>query len=344
MPAVDGRGDRVEADRVDVELARLRGDEGRAAGARIDVRLARDVADRLVRAGDDAACCARLGGRGAGIGRRGAALRGGRSGGARGPGAAAGGQEGRDREEAGEPAGGGHAPQTGASRSEVPLRARAGHPSMAGSRHLPMCRDRCVGDCSRSSAHPAPSHETTQDPETTHHDPSRPARRRAAVPHHHLGRRSPPRACRRRSSAARCASAAARCRPSRSAGPRPARAEASSDDPRPRSVSALRRASRSAAGGPPPTPRCSGSFVEEVAKLVGPREHHVLAERVDVEIDGRAVGEQDALLGQVDRQLGVRVGRDEVAQPLVGRRVDDDRQQAVLEAVAAEDVRVRRSR
>ena len=106
------------------------------------------------------------------------------------------------------------------------------------------------------------------------------------------------------------------------------------------SVSALRRASRSAAGGPPPRPDL-GVLREEVAELVRARQDHPLGERVDVEVDGRAVGQQDALLGEVDGQLGVGVGREELEQPGVGRRVDDDRQHAVLEAVAAEDVGVR---
>ena len=77
VPAVDGRGDRIQADRVDVELARLRGDQGRAAGAGVDVRLARDVGDRLVRAGDDRRPwrSARRIGRGAAIGRRGRSRR-----------------------------------------------------------------------------------------------------------------------------------------------------------------------------------------------------------------------------------------------------------------------------
>ena len=64
-----------------------------------------------------------------------------------------------------------------------------------------------------------------------------------------------------------------------------------------------------------------------------PGQQHPLGERVDLEVDRRAVGQQDALLGQVDRQLGVGIVLDEVPQPSVDLRRDDDRQHAVLEAL-----------
>ena len=75
--------------------------------------------------------------------------------------------------------------------------------------------------------------------------------------------------------------------------------------------------------------------VEHVADLVGAGQQHQLRERVDVEVDRRAVREQEALLREVDPELGVGVALDELEQPLVGRRVDDDRQHPVLQRVAA---------
>ena len=93
------------------------------------------------------------------------------------------------------------------------------------------------------------------------------------------------------------------------------------------SVSSLRRASRSGADGPPPRPEL-GVLREEVAELVRARQHHPLRERVDLELDRRAVRQQDAALGQVDRQRGLGVGLQQREQPGVGRRIDDDRQDA----------------
>ena len=79
---------------------------------------------------------------------------------------------------------------------------------------------------------------------------------------------------------------------------------------------------------------------QQVAELVGAGEDHLLGERVDVEVDRRAVRQEDALLGQVDGQLGVGVAGEQLEESRMRRRVDHDRQHAVLEAVAAEDVRV----
>ena len=82
----------------------------------------------------------------------------------------------------------------------------------------------------------------------------------------------------------------------------------------------------------------SASFEQEVAELVGPGQEHLLGERVDLEVDRRAVRQQHAFLGEVDGQLRVGVALDQLPQPAVDLRRHDDRQQPVLEAVAAEDV------
>src|SRR5690349_13557394 len=85
-----------------------------------------------------------------------------------------------------------------------------------------------------------------------------------------------------------------------------------------------------------------GLLREQVAELVGAREEHALGERVDLEVDGRAVRQEDALLGEVDGELGIGLALEQLEQSLVRDPVDDDRQDAVLEAVVAEDVGERR--
>src|SRR5918993_586436 len=76
----------------------------------------------------------------------------------------------------------------------------------------------------------------------------------------------------------------------------------------------------------------------DVPDLVRAGQQHHLAERVDVEVERGAIRQQDALLRQVDAQLERGVRLYGVQQPLVGLGIHDDRQHAVLEGVAPEDV------
>src|SRR5215210_164537 len=77
---------------------------------------------------------------------------------------------------------------------------------------------------------------------------------------------------------------------------------------------------------------------KQVAHLVGAREQHQPGERVDVERERLTAGKRHRLRLEVDSELGLGIGRDEVEQRLVARPVDDDRQQPVLQGVAPKDV------
>ena len=82
-------------------------------------------------------------------------------------------------------------------------------------------------------------------------------------------------------------------------------------------------------------------LAEQVAHLVGAFQQHHPGERVDVEREVLVAREMDDLCIQVDRQLGVRVGRDQLEELAMLLGLDDDRQQAVLQGVVPEDVRER---
>jgi hypothetical protein len=77
---------------------------------------------------------------------------------------------------------------------------------------------------------------------------------------------------------------------------------------------------------------------EEIAHLIRAGEEHGPGERIDVEGQIVVTREVDDLGLEVDRQFGVRVAPDEVEQLTMSIGVDDDRQEAVLERVVAEDV------
>ena len=102
-------------------------------------------------------------------------------------------------------------------------------------------------------------------------------------------------------------------------------------------VTRRRDGCRCARGGPPRTRRWR-RLVEQVADLVGPRQQHPLGEGIDVEGQVLVTGQVDQLLLQVDPQLDVGLGRHEVEQLAVALGLDDDRQEAVLQGVVAEDV------
>ena len=104
-----------------------------------------------------------------------------------------------------------------------------------------------------------------------------------------------------------------------------------------------RPACRPGAGGPPPRPR-SPAAGQQVAHLVRSGEQHHPGERVDSNGEVLVAGQVDDLGLEVDGELDVRVGSDELEQVAVLVRLDDDRQQAVLQGVVPEDVGERRRR
>src|SRR5450759_1261995 len=75
----------------------------------------------------------------------------------------------------------------------------------------------------------------------------------------------------------------------------------------------------------------------DVADLVRAGEQHPPGERVDREVDRRAVRQEDSLLGEVHGELRVGFGGEQVEEPGVRGRVQDHRQDTVLERVDAED-------
>ena len=72
--------------------------------------------------------------------------------------------------------------------------------------------------------------------------------------------------------------------------------------------------------------------------IVEPVEQAVLAEGIDIEADRAAVGTADLLIRQVDGDGGVGAALGVVLQLLQVVGADDDRQNAVLEAVVVENV------
>src|SRR5690349_18362141 len=81
-----------------------------------------------------------------------------------------------------------------------------------------------------------------------------------------------------------------------------------------------------------------GPLLEGQRQLVPSREQPVLAERVHLEPDRRAVGPRDRLGLQVHRQRGARPLREPAAQAGRGLGRHHHRERAVLEAVLEEDV------
>ena len=77
---------------------------------------------------------------------------------------------------------------------------------------------------------------------------------------------------------------------------------------------------------------------EEVADLVGAGEEHRPGERIDVERKVLVTRQVDELALEVDRELRARIGPDELEELAVPLRLDDDRQEPVLQGVAPEDV------
>jgi len=84
-----------------------------------------------------------------------------------------------------------------------------------------------------------------------------------------------------------------------------------------------------------------GALAQQVAELVGAGQEHPLRERVHVEREVLVAGQVDDLRVEVDRQLGVRSLPEEIEELAMALRLDGDREQAVLQAVASEDIRER---
>ena len=90
---------------------------------------------------------------------------------------------------------------------------------------------------------------------------------------------------------------------------------------------------RHAADGPFPAGDL-GRLPEEVAEFVSAGEQHPLGERIHLERQVVVARQVDDLCFEVDRQLGIRSLAHEVEQLPVPLRLDEDREQAVLEAIA----------
>ena len=81
-----------------------------------------------------------------------------------------------------------------------------------------------------------------------------------------------------------------------------------------------------------------GQPPEQVAELVGSGQQHHLGERVDLEGQVLVAGQVNHLGIELDRQFGIWVGRAQLEQLAMPAGFDGDRQQAVLQGIASEDV------